>query len=369
MEVTPQTSLPGRMMMPAGAKQIYNIASKKNDIVTASPAETLNLVCRAFLDDERFQAPEVKDELSLRIEPLANTLFLLQQEVDWSQKEKCAGGRQHDLLFLLNHSYLDRPKSDSLAKPIELLIDTPDFLLNQLSSYLEQAMAALPADEKNQLIGRWISSQSDKDYDGDSPIILLLRKQHPAPERDPDIVWKADCAKFIAEQAALFGLNPIQLHSRIDDVIASVGEMAVPADDSTTAYRSAILNAKPISLEESTKAFSSSFISARNAALAVVKDNHLSLKPEAIKAFYTANALFSQLHHYRHLSIFIGEDEAAFNKAREDLNPVLFQYFHDYQPGKLSPENFEAVAAVYSRKHPILTRNLITMWLRIFLHP
>lgn len=97
---------------------IYNPETGLLEEVMASPAETLNLVCRAILDRERYEVgPQgvEKDELC-RVESLGNSLLSLRRQEEEGQVEFCAAGRQHEMLFLLDHSY-----QDLAGKPIEVI--------------------------------------------------------------------------------------------------------------------------------------------------------------------------------------------------------------------------------------------------------
>ena len=50
------------------SNRIYNVLTKSDDIVTASPAETMNLVCAAILDTNRYATNNDEDDLGFRIE-------------------------------------------------------------------------------------------------------------------------------------------------------------------------------------------------------------------------------------------------------------------------------------------------------------
>lgn len=198
---------------------VYNPSTMANDPVIASPAETMNLVCAAILDTNRY-ATDNEADLRLRIESFYTRLLDLQTQEDEGQFEFCAAGRQHDMLFLLNMSYLDKPRDEAGASPIQLIGDTGTFLLDSLSSYIESELSAVSAAIRGRVVLDSMRSQSNLIQIDEYPLITWLNEKH-------DGHWKEDCMRYLAKRCMDFGIDPRQC--KLDDIIANLESLPLPA--------------------------------------------------------------------------------------------------------------------------------------------
>ena len=237
--------------------KIYNGATNKSEIVTASLAETLNLVCRSVSDESRYVSSSEEDNVSsgekdmrLRIVSFCESLFKLQQQYEQKEYAVCAAGRQHELLFLLDHAYLDCDKSNPGAKRIELITNESTFLSNQLSHYIQKEMSLEDEDKRSRLIVDWLLWDCSLISSDHAPVIIFLRKRHPASSlaSDQDCEWKAGCSTFVREQCKLFGIDPTPLTRKIEEYLANVRDLALPIPEGsvTTPLLAAIMTAQPM---------------------------------------------------------------------------------------------------------------------------
>ena len=112
-------------------------------LVDASLGETLGLVCSALHGEdvslqlhyqdivERDLKPNETLEIRLASELHARMLSLFQCLKELSTDKKCTGGRQHDLLYLLNGVYPEL-KENGKCEPVLLIEDVNDFILGTL---------------------------------------------------------------------------------------------------------------------------------------------------------------------------------------------------------------------------------------------
>jgi hypothetical protein len=101
---------------------------------------------------------------------LAQGLISMAEERSKAERDKCSGGYQHDLLWLLQGSYLDEHQ-----KPFVFVDDLGAFLLQQLYAYVEERLALKSDAERLAFYQRWLAWSSDASADEkDSPVFALL---------------------------------------------------------------------------------------------------------------------------------------------------------------------------------------------------
>jgi hypothetical protein len=206
----------------------YNPKTTKDEIdyVIASPGETLNLVCRAILDQSRY--PKDQQEVGARIDALFNCCLNEQTQIEKGEFETCSTGRQHNLLSLLNQSYLDRANTEVGAKPVEFVHNLSTFLLDNITRFLEAKIQALQSGEKSQLCLDWISHYNGLQEFKPAPAVTFLRQQYPVLNRekksehvddvsdDLDLRWKGELTYFLVKQCRAFHLKkPMKLFYKI----------------------------------------------------------------------------------------------------------------------------------------------------------
>jgi hypothetical protein len=261
--------------------RIYNAPQNRDEWVTASPAETLNLVCEAILDSRRYSlstgSTVEKDRLH-RIHSLCRCLLSLQEQVDAGQLQKCSTGRQHDLLWLLDRVYLNKPNTEGNAKPIELMHETNTFLLGTLTDFVENEFSKLGDDERSSVTQHWILWQSGLLELSESPVVESLRKRYPSVEaNNPDAVWKKMCLQFMSTKCKEAGLNP--QHCKLDDIASSLPDVSLPGSLSMMApLITKLLSAKSIlRISAQSTAVKSNMLDSlvvnRKKALVVVQDS------------------------------------------------------------------------------------------------
>lgn len=319
---------------------LYNLSNnrkrRRTEYVIASPAETLNLVCRALLDESRYALTQQKD-MHHRILAFCVCCIELQQQVERGQLEKCSTGRQHDLLFLLNGAYLDKQNTESDAQPVQLLIDTESFLIERVAHFVEESIQQLPEEKQFQLSRDWMLYQNDLSEHKVPPVISLLRNRFSVTsnleektEVELDLRWKDALMYFLAKQCQSHGLNPKEC--KLNDHLSSIETLACPILTSTTLpLLQSILDTLPIAEEKSSKI--NSLILLRNEALGVFRaeiKQQTQHPAKAIQKFYVALQIVDKLHHYRNLTVFIGADEALFDQSYQQLQHLLMDYFNGY---------------------------------------
>ena len=331
--------------------RIYNSMTSKDEFVTASPAETLNLLCAAISDTHRFIVSESGDEVDLRfrLESLCSVLLRLQEQKDIGQHEVCSAGRQHEMLFLLNKAYLSKPREEG-GEPIELIENTETFLVDSLSVYVESQLKRFSAQDRAKVVLDWIRWQTGLIEADESPLITRLK----ADQGDD---WRLGCKQYLIDRCRLFGLNPSEC--KLDELIAGLDYLPVPATQyMLTPVIEAIMRTKPLNQRPfSAEAVAGEedewdrLIALSNMALALMKS---LITPEtceshsiAIRDFYNAIEMMQSLYHYKDLKVFIGEEEGRFNRAREAMQSELLGYFNEFSLEKRLSPAFEAKKATY----------------------
>lgn len=335
----------------------YNPNTKEEEQSLTSPAETLNLVCRALLDKTRYLSLDEKSaerDLAFRIETFYTHMLSLQQQVEAGNLEKCSAGLQHDLLYFLNRTYLDKPKSDK-GQPIILLMDTDSFLLETLSLFIEQRLGShANQSSRTSLVLDWIRWQVDVSSDPEQcPLVHWLRTQFPPKSDNPDSGWKQACKEYTAARCSEFGLNPN--YCPIDAFVDMLPSIPIPSNVVTplagevAAIRPLPIQGNPPFPDQSLQ----QLIDLRNEALRIFRDfrpetEWYKAHSEAVHALYSAAMSVASLHHYQEVTLLIGAEDSEFLRVREALKTFLLPYFSTYTPEAVysSPE-FEKIQTDY----------------------
>ena len=322
---------------------IYNPSTTANDLVIASPAETMNLVCAAIFDKHRYATEDATD-LGFRIESFYSRLLNLQTQEEAGQYQLCAAGRQHEMLFLLNMSYLEKPRHEDLASPIQLIEDTGAFLVNSLSSYIESELSSVSPEIRGRVVLDSMRSQSNLIEMSEYPLITWLNEKHASH-------WKDDCMTYLSKRCIDFGINPSQC--KLADIIAGLEYLPLPASGQMLEPMMAeIFRAEPFVVREPRGGGVAAriddwdtLVSAANAALEIIKFTitleTCESQAQVIRDFYKSLELMKSLNRYKNLSVFVGTEEGAFNHARDDLQNALIPYFSDFNLTRRLSSEFE----------------------------
>lgn len=328
------------------SNRIYNPETRTEDIVTASPAETMNLVCTAILDTHRYLSSESGDEadLGFRVESFYTRLFDLQSQEDAGDLKFCAAGRQHEMLFILNNAYLDKKRDEPGALPIQLIESTQTFLVESLSSYINAELSRLDPRERAHVVLDSIRWQAGLIEGGEYPLIRWLTTSVEGH-------WASGCLGYLAQRCLAFGINPA--HCKLEDTMTSLPYMALPASSQMLEpLIDVIIKTSPFRRREETTGGApdridswNALIIAANAALGILQstltpdtcENHAQL----IRDFYKTLDVMQSLNHYKDLIIFVGEEDGEFNRAKEDVQRQLLTYYSSFSLQSRLPDKFE----------------------------
>lgn len=327
--------------------RVYHPESRTDDYVIASPAETLNLVCSAIADKTRFQASNASnpdEDFQDRIASLYNALLRMHKQEAAGQYEVCAAGRQHELLFLLNHTFLDKTNYSADAKPVVLLEDVLAHILSSLSQFVEEELKKLTEAEQSEILSEWILYQSDLITREVPPIVSKLRMLYPATsESEPDAQWQAACKAFLEKQLGSFGINPAGY--KLLDYVARVPDIQPPGV--AVPMKTYLLKAEELNSGSEGSTFYE-LVTARNVALSELKEKIRSGsdRKEELQDFYKAEEIFQRVYSHRFGSLMIGADNADFQVALANMKSALTAYFQK----KSYLENFDQVTFHYAQQ-------------------
>ncbi len=311
-----------------GTNRVYNSLTGKDETVIASPAETLNLVCAAILDSSRYAVSDSGDEkdLGFRLASFCNRLLGLQLQKKARNYETCSAGRQHEMLFLLNQSYLDNPRDAALASPIHLIEDTEAFLQDTLTSYIDTELRELPAADRAKVVLDSIRWQSGLiDDSAEYPIVAWLKHTYKKQ-------WGLKCALYMAQRCMDFGINPEHCKQKISDLMDNMPYLSLPASRSMLEpilydiFRAEPLRARQQPVGGGAAAGRDDWdrlVVVSNAALEMMKRTISTETCEdyanQIRDFHKVLDVMQSLNHYKDLRVFIGAEEGTFHTAREQL--------------------------------------------------
>lgn len=218
--------------------RLYIPETKQTIFIFATLAEVLNLISAAILDDTRYsiQSDNQKVARNFRIDSFFNTLLGFQVESRKKEHSKCNAGKQHDVLFLLNHTFLASPVSDVSATPIKLVEDIEAYLHQQLIMYFEYQVQQLNQEEQATLIFQWIQWQANVVTLEVPPPIAFLRRQFPVSDNHipVDRDWRANLCRYLIKACEEIGVN--SAHCKIPDFLSedTIGAVSPPVGASTT---------------------------------------------------------------------------------------------------------------------------------------
>lgn len=324
---------------------------KKGVKVKASPSETLYLVCAALLDDARHLSEEAPDAasssapssgLNERIARLAGLLLERRLQFAGMELQACAGGAPHDLLWLLQGSYLD--EQDRLFVFIE---DAPGYLLGLLSQFVtERVLPKAPMDARWALVVDWIRWQQRASVDEQSPLLPFVERYH----RD----WQTECRAFMRTSCALMGINPDseRCANNIQAVVEHLPDFSFPTGCDTTALLVCELYQVPVANG------SSELVQARANALTRCNDqlaqmpwSEVTNHHQSLSDWHTAESCFQSLQ--RHTNLFLAGDDPRFDEAIAGLSDALTAFFRDYHFGAHLPEHFAAIRSAYREQEAL----------------
>ncbi len=354
---------------------VFDPNTKKLEKVTASIAETLNLTSRALLDSTKFLASPPKDteaqisleeqqekDINHRIHSFCQTCIDLQKQVEAGNFEKCSTGRQHDLIFLFDKSFLINPTTT-----IELARSRSTLVYEKMNVFIEMEMRKI-TDEKRlfKLFIDWIEKKLPKE--DEVPVVIeFLREQFsqkPGFEEktndiDPDQGWKAAFINFLEEECLRYGIDPNVKGAKelaIKDYVEYVESLPFPITLNSVMplYQSLIKTEDLPVAPKATTPELRHLIELRNKALEIFKHEmrHKDWSKSfelPIKRLYDALKLADNLYHYRNLTVFSQEekDEKSFGDVSKELQSTLTEFFENYDLNKNPPDNFAKVQENY----------------------
>lgn len=331
--------------------QFFNPDTQETEMCMTPPAEALNLVCKALLDNSHYSASDDKSEAEKieRVNNFYNLLLELQKQVEQGQLEKCSAGLQHDLLYLLDHGYLDEGH-----QPIHLLMDNVAFLQESLVNFIENQMQSHKGSETDQMLLDWMRWKMDPSPVSECPLIVWLRSLYPSQEK-VDQCWKQACKDYLTRRCEQFFLNPKQ--SPLDEYINQIADSPIPtSENAITSLISEIMRMGNLRINSGSPMVS--LIVSRNQALIQFKEriNLVDWRTHAlqIQEFFSVLEACASLYHYRDLTLLLGEEDAVFSQTRQEMTHFLSNYFLNYDLDKKMREeelsSFENLKARYLKQ-------------------
>src|SRR3990167_7039117 len=320
--------------------KIYNAVTKKSDTVKASPAETLNLVCAAFFDHRHMVPPLPKSSIDKdradHIHSLVVYLKNLFHEEKTGNYTVCAAGRQHGMLFLLNHVFCERSQQAAIV----LIEDQDTFTLNALSEFIKIQLEESP-EKSSEVVSDWILYQLDMVEREVAPVIPFLRQRFPSKQKDnPDIKWREALDDYLKNQYSVFGLNPETFRSGA--LADNIGFIQPPTVNPLLIE---LLKCQPIS----TNGFLQSLTEKRNHVLETLKERYKSnaaLPSDEILSLHLAEIFFQKLYRHRYHALLIDSNDPAYQAAIKHAEAELI---HIFQTHSRSPQ-FEIFQKEYQKQ-------------------
>lgn len=322
----------------------YNPENQRKESEITSPAETLNLVCSALIDKTRFQTPtnesSFEQEKTFRIDSFCKNLFRMQQEENEGNFEFCASARQHEPLFLLDHTYLDKP-NDEGGKPISLPRDTSSLILDSLSDFIKHELTKLTTEQQTEIISDWILYKNNLIEREIAPVISFLRKQYPALKKNSSATaaasgtgeennWMNACQIYVSTCLAENGIDPNNHREQIADFIKAIETINPP--DPEAAITQAILQYKTCHPVNSTNSFFK-LITARNHYIEATQ-KRLSQKNEITtqekRQLFEAEELFQKIYqNHNHICLLNDQINQNYQTALTKIQTALLTYFKE----------------------------------------
>lgn len=329
--------------------QIYCSTSKAMNYVTASPAETFNLVCAAFFDLRHmvaFPGSAVDNDRADRIHSLFVYLRNLHNEEKKGNYQICAAGRQHGILFLLNHVFCEQS-----GIPVELIEDQSTFVLKAMSDFITEQLALVSSQKSNEVVSDWILYQSDMIERAVAPVIAFLRSQFLSEKTDEDKLWHAALKIYLENQFEKLGLDPATC--KADDAVANIEYMQPPTADP-------ILHELLKTLRLTSFRSLQMLIDARNEALDNLKTRYRSItqsiSSDEVRSLYVAETLFQTVYRHRHHALLMGATDSGYQDSLYAMQDKLIDCFNQK---KLSAD-FDIVKTRYLLQLETIHKNAHT---------
>lgn len=335
--------------------QYYDAKTNRMKAASASPAETLNLVCNALKDKSRlFKRREEDADEGQNIERLVRQLTRL--ETVEGERNKCAAGLQHDLLSVLDRVFLIEDR------PIRLPVDQASLLQGFLAEFISQALSHATSEEAACLVANWITWHNSVESTDESPLLKYLQAAYPSAEpHHPDAAWTRACQAFISQRGNEYGLNPADYqpsdYANSETVQAlSITSIEHPAIDATVQIAQNILEMQPMPNPNQDE-----LIQYRNMALEQFKADctphragliHVS---QEARHLYRALSVFDVWYEFRQGMLLVGSEDETFQTSRNQLQTDLLEYFTDH-PGKPLSKEFESSIKTYKAHIGIFQR-------------
>lgn len=308
------------------------------------PAEALNLVCRALLDDNRYElnSEHPTHDRIFRIEMFYIHLLDLQEQIEQGSLAKCATGLQHDLLFMLQDKYFDESK-----KPIHFPMIIADLMLESLSLFIKTQV-----NERTLL--HWALWQTGEWKVGElCPLFLTLRENNPCLAINPDELWQERCKIYITERLETFGINPSSVN--FEHYIAAIENAPIPLSEiPTIPFVIEIITMKDLPMQGDPLTPIAQLIMLRNQALCHFKDVihridiHLPNVQKGIHDLLTALHCIFLLNRYQDEILFLfWEGDSDFIGVRISMSQLLTHFFKEYTPEKQLSTAFESLHSRY----------------------
>ena len=331
--------------------RFYNKDTQAIETIMTPPAVALNLVCTALFDKTRYLSSDAQweQDLALRLITVYEHLLALRRQTAQGQLEKCSAGLQHDLLYFLNGSYLG-----ANGKPIELLMDTESFLLNSLSTFVEQHIHERWHEPTTQrMVLAWMHWATEGSDEQINPMISWLGGVFPSTNPDADAGWKEACTKYMIERCKDFGLNPQACP--LAAYIETLPEIPVVVSEETISPVVAeILQMGRLAIAQSNYPSDSLYhlIHLRNEVLSQFKGQVnleiTSSNIDGVKNLFCALTFVNGLYRYRDFSLLVGAEDTQFHERLNLLKTLLLDYFRDYSLAKTLPtQAFETCRSDY----------------------
>lgn len=322
--------------------------------VMASPAETLYLVCAALLDDPRHLGGASSRAASSSSAPpssrqderdgkLAGLLLEQGRRIARGEHDKCSMGRQHDLLWLLQGSYLN--DDGHLFVFIE---DVPGYLFALLSQFVEQQiLPKAPQEERSSLLVNWLVWQNSAGTDEQNPLLHFMERYSHN--------WQGECLAFMRASCVRMGINPDQnpCATNIQAVTTHVADLSSPVDNDATALLVCELYNASLAGGDSNMAH------AREGALMRFKRQleqtpwaEVSAEHQSISDLHTAESCFQALQRHAR-TLLVGGDDQRFREMVVVLSDALTAWYKDYFLGAHLPEGFAAMKSAYSEQEAL----------------
>ena len=342
----------------------YDQKTKTIEKVTACPAETLNLVAAALQDKKHFFSADhktAKEDCKKRCGLLCSVLLKLEKISIELEHQVCSTGRQHELLFLLNHTYLDKARSEHDATPIVLTEDIESFLLGALSTHVRTSLSALDDNKQQALIAAWVlfnnpalnTAPNNEDApEEEHPLIsFLCQSQKPVansnaaaaaayPPTAPDT---KDLVIYLKDACARIGVNPEEenIKEKINNVASNVAYLEPPHEEkwSSIKFADTLLKIQPYAITSSDL-----LMRQRNDALIILQNNvrkllaaitsedndaaiALCTLSTRMTNFFQLNEAALHLFKSASFTVFFEEKEREFFDARKDYYALVLVHF------------------------------------------